>query len=226
MRNYAIFKHYFRFEPYLKQISNTRYKNAITKLRVSSHSLAIERGRHLGTAIQERLCNVCNVIEDKTHFLFECCINEELRFIYNSRVSQLYPQYQYLDSNQKLVFLFEIENEQLITWVRKFLYNSFCLREEYHGKRGYSGNSNHILYYVYRLLNRFLYGIIPPVDYHKTTGCDNDPMCYNMYSWEHYMYVRFCVLTALLFHAMLSYVHSLFLPRMYFMKYALSEMTK
>ena len=136
VRTYALYKHSFEFEPYLKQISNARYRNALTKLRVSSHSLAIERGRHLGTAIQERLCTVCNVIEDEKHFLFECCTNEELRFIFNSRVSQLYPQYQYLDSDQKLVFLFKIENEQLITWVGKFVYNSFCLREEYHGKRG------------------------------------------------------------------------------------------
>ena len=135
VRTYVIFKHSFGFEPYLKQKSNTRYINAITKLRVSSHSLAIERGRHLGTDIQERLCNVCNVIEDEKHFLFECCINEELRFTFNSLVSQLYPQYQYLDSDQKLVFLFEIENEQLITWVGKFLYNPFWPREEYHGKR-------------------------------------------------------------------------------------------
>ena len=136
VRTYALYKHSFGFEPYLKQISNARYRNALTKLRVSSHSLAIERGRHLGTAIQERLSTVCNVIEDEKHFLFECCINEELRFIFNSRVSQLYPQYRYLDSDQKLVFLFKIENEQLITWVGKFVYNSFCLREEYHGKRG------------------------------------------------------------------------------------------
>ena len=135
VRTYAIFKHSFGFEPYLKQISNTRYRNALTKLRVSSQSLAIERGRRLGTAIQERLCTVCNVIEDEKHFLFECCINGQLRFIFNSRVNQFYPQYQYLDSDQKLVCLFEIENEQLITWVGKFVYNSFCLRDEYHGKR-------------------------------------------------------------------------------------------
>ena len=121
---------------YLKQISNARCRNALTKLRVSSHSLSIERGRHLGTAIQERLCTVCNAIEDEKHFLFECCINEELRFIFSSRVNQLYPQYQYLDSDQKLVFLFKIGNEQLITWVGKFVYSSFCLREEYHGKGG------------------------------------------------------------------------------------------
>ena len=38
VRTYAIFKHSFGFEPYLKQISNTRYRNALTKLRVSSHS--------------------------------------------------------------------------------------------------------------------------------------------------------------------------------------------
>ena len=63
VRKYTTFKHSFGFERYLKQISDSRYRNAITKLRVSSHSLAIERGRHLGTAVQERLCNICNVIE-------------------------------------------------------------------------------------------------------------------------------------------------------------------
>ena len=73
------------------------------------------------------------MIEDEKYFLFECCINEELRFILNSRVCQLFPQYQYLDSDQKLVFLFEIENEQLITWFGKFVYNSFCLS---HGEKG------------------------------------------------------------------------------------------
>ena len=76
------------------------------------------------------------MVEDEKHFLFECCISEELRFIFDSRVRQLYSQYQYLDSDQKLVFLSEIENEQLITWFGKFVYNSFSLREEYHGKRG------------------------------------------------------------------------------------------
>ena len=110
VRTYAISQHSFGFEPYLKQISDTSHRNAI-KLHTSSHSLAIERGRHLGTTIQERLCNVCNVIEDGKRFLFEWCINEVLRFVFNSRVSQLYPQYQYLDSDQKLVFLFEIEDE-------------------------------------------------------------------------------------------------------------------
>ena len=98
--------------------------------------ISILRGRHLGIAIQARLCNACNLIKDEKHFLFECCINKELKFIFNSRASQLYTQYQYLDSDQKLVFLFEIENEQSIMWVGKFVYNSFCLREEYHGKRG------------------------------------------------------------------------------------------
>ena len=54
VRTDALFKHSFGFEPYLKQISNTRYRNAITKLRVNSHSLANGRGRHLGTAVRER----------------------------------------------------------------------------------------------------------------------------------------------------------------------------
>ena len=53
------------------------------------------------------------LIEDEKHFLLECCINHELRFLFDSRVNQLYPQYKYLDNNQKLVLLFQIEIEHL-----------------------------------------------------------------------------------------------------------------
>ena len=119
------------------------------------------------TVMQERLCNICNAIEGEKHFLFECCsIQDELRFIFESRVRQLYPQYQYLYSNEKLVFLCEEENEQLITWFGKSVNNSFCLREEYHGKKGLSGNSNHTVCNGYKATFLIL---IPYVKCNHTT---------------------------------------------------------
>ena len=47
-------------------------KRNIFSFRISTHCLKIERGRYTGTIIDERLYNHCNVIEDETHFLFEC----------------------------------------------------------------------------------------------------------------------------------------------------------
>ena len=61
--NYKTFKSQFGVEPYLRLISDFRYRNALTKLRTSSHTLEIERGRYAThkTLACDRLCRTCNV---------------------------------------------------------------------------------------------------------------------------------------------------------------------
>ena len=61
-------------EPYLYLISNLRYGNALTRLRTSSHTLEIERGRYTipKTSGCDRLCRPCNLTEDDIHFLLYC----------------------------------------------------------------------------------------------------------------------------------------------------------
>ena len=51
---------------YLKILHNKKLRNVVSKLRLSSHRLAIESGRHIGTERQNRKCIVCttNDIED------------------------------------------------------------------------------------------------------------------------------------------------------------------
>ena len=72
-----------------------------TKLRISSHNLAIEKGRHskipqsndilcdfckfdrnnctCNSFKYNRLCQVCNVIEDECHFLLKCSLYKNCR---------------------------------------------------------------------------------------------------------------------------------------------------
>ena len=66
------FKKVFKIENYLK-INNFENRRALTKLRTSSHTLAIETGRWTKTERTHRLCEQCteNKIEDETHFLFD-----------------------------------------------------------------------------------------------------------------------------------------------------------
>ena len=45
-RTYAKFKHIFQCEPYLNIVKTKKHRIAISKLRCSSHTLAIEVGRH------------------------------------------------------------------------------------------------------------------------------------------------------------------------------------
>ena len=70
------------FKQYLNTVVNTKYRVALTRLRVSSHRLEIEIGRwHEPNRIirSERKCQHGNVLEDEFHFILECPVYHEIR---------------------------------------------------------------------------------------------------------------------------------------------------
>ena len=83
LRTYVTFKEEFIFEEYLN-INEAKYRIALSQLRLSSHQLEIEKGRHhnpKSIPIEKRLCKFCNqnAIEDEFHFLLECSQYADLR---------------------------------------------------------------------------------------------------------------------------------------------------
>ena len=52
-----------------------------TKLRLSSHDLAIERGRSSRTPRDNRLC-VCGQIQTEEHIICECIVSADIRHMY------------------------------------------------------------------------------------------------------------------------------------------------
>ena len=103
LRTYAKFKFSFGIENYVKAFNLSKRK-MFTRLRISSHNLAIEKGRHLripksddivcnfcnnkkgdcscDTFKYNRLCQVCNVVEDEQHFLLKCSLYENSRKLF------------------------------------------------------------------------------------------------------------------------------------------------
>ncbi len=67
-----------RFELYLN-IENPKYRIAISELRMSAHSLAIEMGRHKSQSLSDRLCTTCNVPETEMHHVMFCSKFDKLR---------------------------------------------------------------------------------------------------------------------------------------------------
>ena len=55
---------------YLRLLCNAKHRNALAKNRLSSHSLAIQIGRHNGIPRENRKCTLCNIndIEDEYHY--------------------------------------------------------------------------------------------------------------------------------------------------------------
>ena len=77
LRTYIKFKFEHSLEEYLFYIPDTRWMKALSRLRMSSHMLEIERGRHVKPQkrpLEQRICQRCtsNYVDDEIHFLITC----------------------------------------------------------------------------------------------------------------------------------------------------------
>lgn len=57
------------------------YRTSLTRFRLSSHKLEIERGRYFNIAKEDRKCKFCNLgsIENEYNFLLICPLYSDLR---------------------------------------------------------------------------------------------------------------------------------------------------
>ena len=131
LRTYVSFKFSFKQEPYLHVIKEQKYRIALSRLRASSHTLEIERGRHdrPKKPVDARLCSSCSVIEDERHFICECSINWEIRAYMYSKVNGIYLDFALLSDEDKFVFLMTNTDHRITNWLRKFVYQSFQIRD-------------------------------------------------------------------------------------------------
>ena len=83
LKLYSCLKRVTRPEKYLSSITNIKHRVDLTRLRLSSHSLHIETGRHTSTKPEDRICTLCNTgaIEDEIHTLIQCRMYDDIRSI-------------------------------------------------------------------------------------------------------------------------------------------------
>ena len=80
MKAYNFLKWSWKLEDYLLRVGNVSDRTALTKLRLSDHSLVIEKGRHLNINKSDRACPFCpEEVKDELHFLIKCPIYDYLR---------------------------------------------------------------------------------------------------------------------------------------------------
>jgi hypothetical protein len=78
---YKEIKERFELSPYLLILDNQKHRHALTKLRLSSHKLNIEKGRHRNISREDRKCLMCsrNDLKDEYHFVLVCDAYKSLR---------------------------------------------------------------------------------------------------------------------------------------------------
>ena len=118
---------HFKLQPYLENINVCKYMQAVSKLRMSSHRLAIESGRWTRPAripVDERKCTLCEVLEDEYHFVLECSIYTELRNKYIPKYFWRRP------SMFKFIELMNTSNMKILRNQSIFIYHAFKCRAE------------------------------------------------------------------------------------------------
>ena len=130
IRTYRSYKLNFGMECYLKQVNNSKFRVALSKLRTSSHSLEIERGRYTRPKlnVDQRLCMSCNVVEDEEHFVLHCQDNRVERELLFQKTYMRDSSFFNLSSFEQFVFLMRCSDPQIMAWFGKFIHHSFLNR--------------------------------------------------------------------------------------------------
>ena len=114
-------------EPYLDIVKDPRHRIAITHIRANAHSLEVERGRYTRpkTPLSDRLCKLCNVVEDEIHFCTACVINKQEREVFYNKITKMNKNFTNLDDKNRFLYMVTCEDKNILLWLGKFLYDSF-----------------------------------------------------------------------------------------------------
>ena len=124
MAFYTQVKKNFQFETYLDQIPRHERK-AITKLRLSCHSLPIERMRYQKIQRNERICTVCkeNEVGDEWHYLMRCKqqnINDR-RKEFIQGVKTIQPQLECFSTQDLMIYTLSMKDKLIQSMAANFV---------------------------------------------------------------------------------------------------------
>ena len=125
----------------------TSLRNAHVWIRVSSHNLCIESGRHKNIPRDKRFSKTCtSTIEDEYHFILVCPVYKELR-------SKFWKKYYWgKPSMFKLISLLSVDNVKELCNLGKYIFRAVSLRTN---SNMWKFNINHYLChspYIYLVL--------------------------------------------------------------------------
>ena len=121
---YRDIKSSFGFQTYLDKLVSRKLRIALTKLRVSGHSLRVHTGRYDRLERNMRVCQICNSheLEDEYHFVFNCKPYHLLRNRYIKTYFRARP------SMYKFIDLLSTQNTNELYMLSKYVFEATNLR--------------------------------------------------------------------------------------------------
>ena len=106
-------------EKYLLEIKNFKYRQAVTRLRVSAHMLPVEIGRYKKIAYCDRKCKLCDQSEvgNEQHFLMSCG-NTVFTFLRQNFIYSVYKinqSFKYFDTQSLFHYILSMKDKNIAT---------------------------------------------------------------------------------------------------------------
>ena len=124
----------FKFEPSLEEslfyIPDTRWMKALSRLRMSSHMLEIERGRHVKPQklpLEQRICqrSTSNSVDDEIHVLITCFYFAMRRTSLLAESKLLNSEFDSLSNDDKVIYVMSSTHRPLVICLAKYTYSCF-----------------------------------------------------------------------------------------------------
>ncbi len=109
LRFYCLFKSDLLMENYVTYNLSPSERSMLAQFRMGILPLEIETGRFFNVKVEERICKLCTegLVEDEYHFLFVCPLYEDLREDMFSEITNICPEFVYLEYAEQLNLLFK-----------------------------------------------------------------------------------------------------------------------
>ena len=129
LRTYTTIKNNIKFEKYLTSVRNIPNRIALTKFRLSNHTLMIESGRYENIHQLNRKCPFCpDKIENEIHLLINCPIYSNLRLSMLGEIEKTIIGF-YYPYDENFLFWFMLSNPLIAQSTAEFIKLAMDLRE-------------------------------------------------------------------------------------------------
>ena len=117
--------------PYVDLLSNKSDRANISRLRLCSHNLAIETGRHHSIPVENRKCTSCDngSIEDEEHFVLQCENYKGLRLNFENSINNIFQNTKWKNSPSFLKSCFYSKSFRVLKLLSSFIGQCFLNRK-------------------------------------------------------------------------------------------------
>ena len=127
LRTFKKFKTNLDFENYITEISYIKHRQAVTKLRISSHRLPVESGRYNNIPFDQRICRHCNLNEvgNEQHYLMQCSnpTFNEIRSNFILKLHQINNSFLLFNNQDLFVYIMSMKDKTIMKLVAKFCFD-------------------------------------------------------------------------------------------------------